>query len=266
MIYQAFKETWKRTFPTRPLHPDLSKLQTRFTLHSVISIKKVRIQTPESTPNIKNMFGVIITNEEALSTLLRNSITELCITHNTPLQLFGPLNPFSIRLHLFPPTDNPARIELGRQINTNNHRYHLSHFKIIPKIRIHLKFLNQPRLLTNATFALDGCIALFCDFSEGQGDLRLTAIFDATRTTSFLGPANRYIPHHRPLQEGHRPYTPPSPNQPPPPDAQPLQSSSPYHHTVPRPWTWTHNRTNNTIPQPTKPRPNTRPKPRPLPI
>jgi hypothetical protein len=189
LIYQAFKETWKRTFPTRPLHPDLSKLQTRFTLHSVISVKKVRIQTPESTPNIKNMLGVIITDEESLSTLLRNSITELCITHNTPLQLFGPLNPFSIRLHLFPSTDGPARIELGRQINTNNHKYHLSHFKIIPKIRIHLKFIHQLRLLTNVTFALDGCIALFCDFSEGQGDLRLTAIFDATRTTSFLGPA-----------------------------------------------------------------------------
>jgi len=189
LIYQAFKETWKRTFPTRPLHPDLSKLQTRFTLHSVISVKKVRIQTPESTPNIKNMFGVVITDEESLSTLLRNSITELCITHNTPLQLFGPLNPFSIRLHLFPSTDGPARIELGRQINTNNHKYHLSHFKIIPKIRIHLKFIHQLRLLTNVTFALDGCIALFCDFSEGQGDLRLTAIFDATRTTSFLGPA-----------------------------------------------------------------------------
>jgi hypothetical protein len=189
LIFQAFKETWKRTFPKRPLHPDLSKLQTRFTLHSVISVKKVRIHTPDSTPNIRNMLGVVFTDKESLSPLLRNSFTELCITNSTPLQLFGPLNPFSIRLHLFPPAEDPTCIELGRQINTNNNRYHLSHFKIIPKIRIHLKFIHQLRLLTNVTFALDGCIALFCDFSEGQGDLRLTAIFDATRNTSFLGPA-----------------------------------------------------------------------------
>jgi hypothetical protein len=196
------------TFPKRPLHPDLFKLHTRFTLHSVISVKKVRIQTPESTPNIKNMLGVIITNEESLSTLLRNSITKLCITHNTPLQLFGPLNPFSIRLRLFPPTDDPSRIKLGRQIN------HISHFKIIPKIRIHLKFIHQLHLLTNVTFALDGCIALFCDFSEGQGDLCLTAIFDATRTTSFLGPAtvtSLIIDHFKKVTDLT---PPPSPKQP----------------------------------------------------
>jgi hypothetical protein len=63
-----------------------------------------------------------------------------------------------------------------------------SQFKIIRNVRIHPKFLQQHRNITQATLHLDECIALFCDFSSSHCDLHLTAIFNAGRTSSFLNP------------------------------------------------------------------------------
>ena len=189
LIFFALRTCWKQNMPhTRPFPPDLANIMTRYDIMHVISTKKVRIRTPENTPKIHNMLGVILTTTEPHATTLRNALHELCITQQHPLLIFGLHNTFAIHLHTFPNNDT-TRFTLGKTINTTNHQLHLpSQFKIIRNIRIHPKFLRQHKNITQATLSLQHCIALFCDFSCGHGDLHLTAIFTADRTTSFLNP------------------------------------------------------------------------------
>ncbi len=109
---------------------------------------------------------------------------------------------------------------LGCTINSSNHQLHLtSQFKIIRNVQIHPKFLQQHRNITQATLGLNDCIALFCNFSSGHGNLHLTAIFNAGCTTSFLNPetvTSRIIDHlshvldltPSPLQRTPNPSTP----------------------------------------------------------
>jgi hypothetical protein len=189
LIFFALRTCWKQNMPpTRPFPPDLANIMTRYDIMHVISTKKVRIRTPENTPKIHNMLGVILTTTEPHATTIRDALHELCITQQHPLLIFGLHNTFSIHLHTFPNNDT-TRFTLGKTINTTNHQLHLpSQFKIIRNIRIHPKFLRQHKNITQATLSLNHCIALFCDFSCGHGNLHLTAIFTADRTTSFLNP------------------------------------------------------------------------------
>jgi len=66
--------------PTRPFLPDLANIMTRYDIMHIISTKKVRIRTPENTPKIHNMLGVILTTTEPHATTLRKALHELCIT------------------------------------------------------------------------------------------------------------------------------------------------------------------------------------------
>jgi hypothetical protein len=143
---------------------------------------------PENTPKIHNMMGVILAITEPHATTLRNALRELCITQQHSLLIFGLHNTFAIQLHTFP-NNNTTCFTLGKTINTTNHQLHLpSQLKIIRNVCIQTKFLRQHKNITQATLALNHCIALFCNFSRGHGDLHLTTIFTADRTTSFLNP------------------------------------------------------------------------------
>jgi hypothetical protein len=86
----------------------------------VISTKKVRIRTPENTPKIHNMLGIILTTTKPHATTLRNALHELCITQQHPLLIFGLHNTFAIHLHTFPNNDT-THFTLGKTINTTNH-------------------------------------------------------------------------------------------------------------------------------------------------
>jgi hypothetical protein len=189
LIFFALRTCWKQNMPpTRTFPPNLANIMTRHDIMHIISTKKVRIRMPENTPKIHNMLGVILTTTEPHATTLRDALHELCITQQHPLLIFGLHNTFAIHLHTFP-NNNTTRFTLGKTINNTNHQLHLpSQFKIIRNVRIHPKFLRQHKNITQATLSLNHCIALFCDFSHGHGDLHLTAVFDADRTTSFLNP------------------------------------------------------------------------------
>ena len=187
LILIALKDCWKRNMPTRPLPDELYRLQTRNQILHVISTKKVRMTTPENTPKVHNMLGVVLTTTEPYTSILRNAFTELCITNKHPLQLFGILNSFEIHLHTFPDTNDQTRFTLGRTINTHNHQLHQEHqFKQVRNVRIHPKFLQYHRHITQSVLCLDDCIAIFCDFSAGHSNLLLTTIFTTGRTTSYL--------------------------------------------------------------------------------
>ena len=91
--------------------------------------------------------------------------------------------------HPTPPNNDPTCCALGKRINSSNHQLHIpSQFKIFHNVRIHPNFLRQHKNITQATLSLDNCIAIFCDFSHGHGDLQLTTIFNADRTTNYLNP------------------------------------------------------------------------------
>jgi hypothetical protein len=190
LIFFALRACWKQNMPiTHPFPPDLAKYMTRYEIMHIISTKKVRIRTPENTPKIHNILGIIITTTEPQATTLRDALHELCINKQNPLFLFGPHNNFSINLHTFPPNNDPTRFTLGKRINSSNHQLHIpSQFKIFRNVRIHPNFLRQQKNITQATLSLDNCIAIFCDFSHGHGDLQLTTIFNADRTTNYLNP------------------------------------------------------------------------------
>jgi len=189
LIFFALRTCWKQNMPpTRPFPPNLANIMTQNDIMHVISTKKVCIRMPENTPKIHNMLGVILTTTEPHATTLCNALHELCITQQHPLLIFGLHNTFAIHLHTFP-SNNTTCFTLGKTINTTNHQLHLaSQFKIIRNVRIHPKFLRQHKNITQTTLSLNHCIALFCDFSHGHGDLHLTTIFTADRTTSFLNP------------------------------------------------------------------------------
>ena len=188
LLFIALRDCWKRSLPSsRPVPAELSRPQTRYSIMHLISTKKVRMKPPDGTPTIHNMLGVVITQEEPHATVLRNAFNELCIENRHPLRIFGLLNTFELHLHTFPDNNDPARFSLGRTINSHNHQLHLeSQFKMVRNVRIHPKFLQKHQLITQAVLGLDKCIAIFCDFSSGHGDLLLTAIFISHRTTSFL--------------------------------------------------------------------------------
>jgi hypothetical protein len=200
LIFTALHTCWKLNMPpTRPSPPDLACLLTRYNIMHIISTKKVRVRTPQNTPKIYNMLGIILTTNEPHATTIRDTLHKLCIVKQHLLLIFGMHNTFTIHLHVFPPNNDPNCITLGRTISSSNHQLHLtSQFKIIHDIQIHPKFLRQHRNMTQATLSLDECIALFCNFSSGHGDLHLTAIFNTGRTISFLNPetvTSRIIDH-----------------------------------------------------------------------
>jgi hypothetical protein len=165
----------------------------------IISTKKVCVRTPKNTPKIHNMLGIILTTNKPHATTIRDTLHKLYIVKQHPHLIFGMHNTFAIHLHVFPPNNDSNRITLGRTINSSNHQLHLtSQFKIIRNVQIHPNFLQQYRNIMQATLGLDKCIALFCNFSSGHGNLHLTAIFNAARTTSFLNPetvTSRIINH-----------------------------------------------------------------------
>ena len=153
----------------------------------LISTKKVRMKTPEGMPTIHNMLGIVLTQEEPQATVLRNAFNELCIENKHPLRIFGILNAFELYLNTFPDSNDAARFSLGRTINSHNHQLHQeTQFKMVPNVRIHPKFLQKHKHITQAVLGLDRCIAIFCNFSSGHGNLLLTAIFTSHRTTSYL--------------------------------------------------------------------------------
>ena len=190
LIFFALRACWKQNMPiTHPFPPELAKYMTRNEIMHIISTKKVRMRTPENTPKIHNILGIIITTTDPQATALRDAIHELCINKQNQLFLFGPHNNFTINLHTFPPNNDPTRFALGKKINSSNHQLHIpSQFKIFRNVRIHPNFLRQHKNITQATLSLDNCIAIFCDFSHGHGDLQLTTIFNADRTTNYLNP------------------------------------------------------------------------------
>jgi hypothetical protein len=103
LIFIALRECWKRSLPSsRPVPAELSRPQTRYSIMHLISTKKVRMKTPDGTPTIHNMLGVVITQEEPHATVLRNAFTELCIENKHPLRIFGILNTFELYLNVFP--------------------------------------------------------------------------------------------------------------------------------------------------------------------
>ena len=186
LIFFALRACWKQNMPTtHPFPPDLTKYMTRNEIMHIISTKKVRMRTPENTPKIHNILGIIITTTDPQATALRDAIHELCINKQNQLFLFGPHNNFTINLHTFPPNNDPTRFALGKKINSSNHQLHIpSQFKIFRNVRIHPNFLRQHKNITQATLSLDNCIAIFCDFSHDHGDLQLTTIFNADRNTN----------------------------------------------------------------------------------
>jgi hypothetical protein len=190
LIFTALCTCWKLNMhPSHPFPPDLARLLTRYDITHIISTKKVRVRTPENTPKIHNMLGIILTTNEPHATTIRDTLHELCINKQHPLLIFGMHNTFAIHLHMFPTNNDPNRITLGRAINSSNHQLHLtSQFKIIRNVQIHPKFLRQHKNIMQATLGLNNCIALFCNFSSGHGDLHLTAIFNAGCTTPLPQP------------------------------------------------------------------------------
>jgi hypothetical protein len=190
LIFISLRECWRCTMPkTRPFPPQLACYTTRYEIMNFISTKKVRIQTPDNIPNIHNILGVVLSTFGPTATILRDAFTEICITNTHSLQLFGAYNNFTIDLLAFP-TNPQERITIGRTINQHNHQYHRSQFKLMPNIRIHPHFLKQHNFLTTAILNLDNCLALFCGFSHGHGDLHLTGIFTASHLTNFSYPGN----------------------------------------------------------------------------
>jgi hypothetical protein len=145
------------------------------------------------------MLGIILTTNEPHATTIHDNLHKLCIVKHHLLLIFGIYNTFTIHLHVFFPNNDPNCITLGRTMNSSNHQLHLtSQFKIIHNIRIHTKFLRQHRNIAQATLGLNKCMALFCDFTSGHGNLHITTIFNAGHTTSFLYPetvTSRIINH-----------------------------------------------------------------------
>ncbi len=74
----------------------------------IISTKKVCLRTPDNTPNIHNILGIILTTNDPHAMIIRKALHELCITKEHPLLLFGLHNTFAIHLHTFPPNNDPA--------------------------------------------------------------------------------------------------------------------------------------------------------------
>jgi hypothetical protein len=114
LIFFALRTCWKQNMPkTRPFSPDLACLMTRNNIMHIISTKKVHLRTPDNTPNIHNMLGIILTTNDPHTMIIREALHKLCVTKEHPLLLFGFHNTFVIHLHTFPPNNDPARFALG---------------------------------------------------------------------------------------------------------------------------------------------------------
>jgi hypothetical protein len=113
LIITALRTCWKLNMhPTHPFPPNLARLITRYDIMHIISTKKVRVRTPQNTPKIHNMLGIILTTNEPHATTIRETLHELCIVKQHPLLIFGMHNTFAIHLHVFPPNNDPNRITL----------------------------------------------------------------------------------------------------------------------------------------------------------
>jgi hypothetical protein len=114
LIFFALCTCWKQNMPkTRPFPPNLASRMTRNNIMHIISTKKVCLCTPDNTPNIHNMLGIILTTNDPHATIIRKVLHELCVTKEHPLFLFGLHNTFAIHLHTFPPNNDPAPFALG---------------------------------------------------------------------------------------------------------------------------------------------------------
>ena len=114
LIFFALRTCWKQNMPkTRPFPPNLACLMTRNDIMHIISTKKVCLRTPDNTPNIHNMLGIILTTNNPHATIIREALHKLCITKEHPLLLFSLYNTFAIHLHTFPPNNDPRLFALG---------------------------------------------------------------------------------------------------------------------------------------------------------
>jgi hypothetical protein len=75
LIFTALRTCWKLNMPpTRPFPLDLARLLTRYNIMHIISTKKVHAHTPENTPKIHNMLGIILTTNEPHATTIRDTL------------------------------------------------------------------------------------------------------------------------------------------------------------------------------------------------
>jgi hypothetical protein len=92
----------------------------------IISTKKVHVYTPDNTPKIHNMLGIILTTNEPHAATICDTLHKLFIIKQHPLLIFGLHKTFAIHLHVFPPNNDPICITLGRTINSPNFQLHLT--------------------------------------------------------------------------------------------------------------------------------------------
>ena len=207
LIFKAVRSIYPTLPPHSPFPSALRKFATRQDIGKLISVKKIQFnkqqehnKNPQSPvrPLIKQgktnthpypLLGVILTNTTPLSTLLHDAIFHVCVTHNRRLHICGPpSNGISISLHQKPNT-SPDTLSLATEISMGHDPIHdPSQYKIVRNIRIHPNALLKPEYLLQAAGSLADCVGFLPDFSQGAGDLRLTALFTSSRNTSFLRP------------------------------------------------------------------------------
>ena len=207
LIFKAVRSIYPTLPPHSPFPSALRKFATRQDIGKLISVKKIQFnkqqehnKNPQSPvrPLIKQgktnthpypLLGVILTNTTPLSTLLHDAIFHVCVTHNRRLHICGPpSNGISITLHQ-KPTTQPDTLSLATEISIGHDPIHdPSQYKIVRNIRIHPNALLKPEYLLQAAGSLADCVGFLPDFSQGAGDLRLTALFTSSRNTSFLRP------------------------------------------------------------------------------
>ncbi len=113
--------------------------------------KKVQLRTRDSSQTIHYVLRFALTSNKPQATLLRDAFTNLCLANSHSLHIFGNLHKFTLNIHPFL-QNNYGKYTLGQKINSSNHQYHLTQFKIIKNIHIHPKFHCQHKLLTQQSF------------------------------------------------------------------------------------------------------------------
>ena len=198
-IFNALKETYPTVPPHQPLPRILTKLQRRFDIGGIISVKKVRYSKPKpqgkdkeqhspkkSKQEIYPLLGIIIANNPT-GKALHDALTHVCITHNKELVITGNSSQrIAIMVHE-KPAELKQQIQLARDIGSRQGVLHKeSQFSIVRDIRVHSKILSNREYITRATGSYGHCLGFLFDFSRGTLDLRATAIFLSFKDTSFI--------------------------------------------------------------------------------
>ena len=198
-ILVALKDAYPTVPPHQPLPRILTKLQRRFDIGGIISVKKVRYTKPKQQGKDKEqhspkkakqeiypLLGIILANNPT-GKALHEALTHVCITHKKELIITGSSSQrLAIIVHE-KPSDLKQQIQLAREIGSRQGILHKeSQFSIVRDIRVHSKILSNREYITRATGSYGHCLGFLFDFSRGTLDLRATAIFLSFKDTSFI--------------------------------------------------------------------------------